>query len=266
MRLLAALACAVLLVSGCTGGSDDAATADDASITIDSLDLQWPEAAGNVLDPGDPPEVPAGFDAGRYQRMVDALTAWARASTVAPDVRSAEDPAAEVAAELPKAVGSQLVKVADTAVSARLAAANVFADDVTVVGQPRVTTAWRAESIEQGGAPALSLILQTRAAYEVRIGDGPKRVIGVLRVHELITRAGETGEIGVGLAWQEFGASDCTLALDDALRPDGDVAAATDDLATFVEVGSGETVEMPELQSDDTVDEEYLDRCRRGQV
>lgn len=266
MRLIGTLVCALLLVSGCTGGDDDSLPAPD-QITIDSLDLDWPQAQGDTLDPTAPPEVPKGFDETRYGRMVDALTTWASATTLDAEVRSSDDPAAAVGADLPDAIGSQVSELGAQTVSPRLAVANVFADDVTVLGEPRITTAWRAETIERDGAPALSLKLQTRTAYEVRIGeDGPKRVIGMLRVHELITRTGETGDIGVGFSWQEFGASDCTLALDDALRPDQETAPAREDLATFVEVGSGDTVEMPDLGDGETVDQEYLDRCRAGQV
>lgn len=265
MRLIAALMGALLLVSGCMGG-DEANQPAQNQITLDSLDLDWPQAAGE-LDPVDPPDAPAGFDQTRYGRMVDALTTWANATTLDPEVRESDDPAAAVGSQLPKAVGSQLNTLGSESVSPHLAVANVFADDVTVLGQPRITTAWRAEAVERDGAPALSLQLQTRAAYEVRLGeDGPKRVIGVLRVHELVTRAGETGDIGIGFGWQEFGASDCTLALDDALRPDGDIGPTKEDLAIFVEAGSGDTVEMPDLGEGETVDQDYLDRCRAGQV
>ncbi len=265
MRLFATLACALLLLSACTSGDGTASAQPEAEITFDSLELDWAAATDRIATV-DPPEVPEGFNETRFDRMVDALNTWAVATTLESDVRESDDPAKAVGATLPKAVSSQVSKLGKGSVSPRLAAANVFADDVTVLGKPRVTTAWSAETTESDGEPALSLKLQTRAAYEVRIEDGPTRVIGVLRVHELITREGETGPVGVGFGWQEFGASDCTLAIDDALRPDGDVGPAEEDLRTFIDVGSGGTVEMPDLESDDTVDKQYLDRCKRGQV
>lgn len=265
MRLFAALACALLLVAGCTGSVDGGSQQSEAEITFESIGLDWPAATDRIATV-DPPELPEGFNEARYQRIVDALNTWAVATTLEPDVRESDDPAKAVGAALPKAVGSQVRQLGTGSVSPRLAAANVFADDVSVIGKPRVTTAWSAETTKRDGEPALSLKLQTRAAYEVRIDEGPTRVIGVLRVHELITREGETGPIGVGFGWQEFGASDCALALDDALRPDGDVGPAERDLRTFIDVGSGGTVEMPDLESVDTVDQEYLDRCKRGQV
>ena len=166
----------------------------------------------------------------------------------------------------PKAIGSQIEKLTADKVSPRLAAANVFADDVEVIGDPLISTAWKAASVERDGAPSLSLKLQTRAAYQVRLDGGPERVIAVLRVHELITREGETGDIGVGYSWQEFGASDCTLALDDALSPDGEAGPARQDLDRFVSATSDDTLQMPPLPEGETVDQDYLDRCRAGQV
>lgn len=270
MRLLAPLVCAVLLLAGCTGGSDvdDAAAGDSptaAEITFASLDLDW-DSTGDVLDAGDPPGVPDGFDEDRYDRMAEALTTWATATTVTPDVRTAQSPAGAVADDLPAAIGDQITAYAGDAATPRLSAANVFADDVTVEGDPQVTTAWDAKVADVDGAPSLTLRLQTRAAYEVRVAGGPIRVIGVLRVHSLITREAAQGDIGVGYAWQEYGASDCIIATDDALRPDGDAKAATADLATFVKAGDADGVEMPELAPGDEVDEEYLERCKAAAV
>lgn len=263
MRLIVTLACAVLLAAGCT--SDDSKP-NSAEMTFESLDLGLPDALDR-LAVDDPPELPDGFNEKRYDRMIDALTRWASASTYQSEVRESDNPARQIGIELPDAIASELADLTASAVSPRLAAANVFADDVSVLGPPQVTTAWKAETVERDGAPALSLKLQTRAAYEVRTGsDGPTRVIGVLRVHELITRTGETGDIGVGFGWQEFGASDCTLALDDALRPDGDISSALDDLKIFAGVATLGTVEMPDLGDEETIDEDYLQRCMRGQV
>lgn len=262
MRRLAVLVAALAVLAGCTGESDaepQAPTTADGTV----LSLDWPVAAD--LTPVAAPDVPEGFDPARYEEMVDALTRWAQATTVDPDVRSSDDPAAAVAALVPDAIGGQIESAAKDSTAPRLSAATVFSDDTEVIGDPQVTTAWKVETTEdEGGAPAMRLMLQTRAAYTVRDGDGPERTIGVLRVHELVTREGASGELGIGFSWQEFGASDCTVATSDALRPDAATADVSDELATFAGIGSGTALTMPELPAEDTVDQDYLDRCKRG--
>ena len=151
--------------------------------------------------------------------------------------------------------------------SPHLAFANVFRDDVTVVGSPMITSAWKVTTEKDAANKTfMRLELQTRAAYEVRLGDGGTRVIGVLRVHSLSAYNDTTDDFGVGGGWQEFGAGDCALALDDALVPDSDRDESLKDLKTFIRVGSGTKLEMPELPAQDKVDDEYLKRCRDGQV
>lgn len=271
MRLLAAFTCAALLVSGCglLGDKESDKAEPDApkveQIALSSLKVDWP-AVGDDLEPSAPPEVPEGFDQERYDEMVDTLTTWAEATTIDPEIRRSDTPAVDVAADLPDDVGAQIEKLTEGRTSPRLAVANVFADDVEVIGDPLVSTAWKADSVEQDGAPALNLQLQTRAAYQVRVGKGPERVVAVLRVHELVTRTGETGDLGVGYSWQEFGASDCVLAVEDALRPDDDATTARQDLDRFVDASKGDTLKMPKLAEDEVVDEEYLARCKAGAV
>ena len=126
---------------------------------------------------------------------------------------------------------------------------------------PMITTAWKVSTAKDDGGRAYVLLeLQTRAAYEVRVKDGPSRVIGVLRVHGLSAYADTTDDFGVSGSWQEFGAGDCALALDD------DTAEALKDLRTFIEVGDGSKLVMPKLGVEEQVDEEYLKRCRDGSV
>lgn len=258
-RLLGTLFAVLLACAACTSGSDADADPQPAAasatevpaVSLASVGIDWPEAQGE-LAPGDRPDTPDGFDDELLDRMAGVLTDWAQVSTLDQD------------ADLPAEVDTAWREQTKDAVSPRLAIANVFGDDVTVVGAPRVTTAWRQSTeVDDAGNEYVLLELQTRAAYEVRLGDdAPTRVIGVLRVHGLSAYPDTTDDFGVSGGWQEFGATDCALALDDALTPDGNVDAAKLDLQTFVTIGGGKTVEMPSLGDEQQVDAEYLKRCR----
>ncbi|MET0930327.1 MAG: hypothetical protein ABWX74_12450 [Aeromicrobium sp.] len=259
LRLVGTLVAVLMACTACTSGSDPAAEpqataaspTEESAVSLGSVGIDWPEASGD-LAPADPPASPDGFDDELLGRMGDVLTEWAQASTLDTD------------AELPAEIDTAWREQTKDAVSPRLAIANVFADDVTVVGPPRVTTAWRQSTeIDDAGKEYVLLELQTRAAYEVRLGDdAPTRVIGVLRVHGLSAYPDTTDDFGVSGGWQEFGATDCALALDDDLIPDGNLEAAELDLQTFVTIGAGTTVEMPSLGPEQQVDAEYLERCR----
>lgn len=276
-RLLGALVTVALLAGGCTAGSgddgkdggDEAAPTPSAStapaIGLTSLGVDWPRADG-TLDVADPPKAPAGFDDALIGRMADALKAWATATTADEAVWHGGAPLDEVTKALPPEVASALKTQTQSAVSPDLAVANVFADEVTVIGAPLVTTAWKVSTeTDDAGEQYVRLELQTRAAYEVRLGDdAPTRVIGMLRVHGLSAYPTTTTNFGVSSGWQEFGAGDCALALDDDLVPDTDVDTTVSDLKTFVRVGDGAKVSMPALGAQERVDAEYLERCRNG--
>lgn len=275
-KLLGFVVVVLLMASGCSKGSDDAAPLPDVSadaptptraVTLDSLELDWPEADGK-LDAGDPPPAPEGFDAATYDQMVGDLKAWATASTVDEDVWHSKTPSDQVAESLPPKAAATLVAENKKQASPRLAAANVFSDRVTVIGSPLVTTAWQVKTVDDDTEkPYFVLELQTRAAYEVRLGEnGPSRVIGMLRVHALSAYADSTDNFGVSGGWQEFGAGDCTLALDDSLIPDADLDGAASDLKEFIAVGSKNAVVMPDLGEDERVDSNYLKRCRDGAI
>jgi hypothetical protein len=271
MRSLVGVVVAVLAVTaGCSGGSDGEAQARPTparstapSMSLASVDVAWPRA-GDELDAPKVPAAPGGFPAGLISRMAGVLTDWATETTLDDDVRHSGSPVDEVADELPAEVDAALRAQTKDAVSPRLRIANVLADDVDVVGAPAVTTAWKvAADTDEAGRRFVLLQLQTRAAYEVRTGaDGPVRVIGVLRVHGLSAYPGTTTDFGVSGGWQEFGAGDCALALDDHLVPDTDIAKVRRDLATFVEVGDGDQLVMPALDDEEQVDVQYLKRCR----
>lgn len=272
-RWLGGLAAVALVVAGCSATSDDppapapsssSATTGAPVVSLASEGIDWPRS-GSPLRPSDPPAAPDGFDDALVSRMADVLTAWAGATTVDADVWHSDAPAEVVAGALPSATGTALTQQTSGAISPGLAVANVFGDAVEVVGQPAVTTAWKvATTADDSGQAYVVLQLQTRAAYEVRSSGGPTRVVGVLRVHGLSAYPGTTDDFGVTTGWQEFGAGDCALALDDRLVPDDDLDAAGDDLATFVDVGDQPALRMPALDDDQRVDDAYLDRCRNG--
>lgn len=268
MRRLSMAMIAVLMVcAGCTDGAGEEHpdSAAPEEISFSSLGIDWP-AAGSV-DWAEPPATPEGFDDSLVERMADTLVSWAGVAATDEDVAHSAKALDLVVDALPDAIGSTLRAQVKGAVSPRLGVANVFAADVTIVGSPRITSAWKVSTPkDDDGKPYLLLQLQTRAAYEVRVGDGPTRVIGMLRVHGLSAYADRAAEFGVTGGWQEFGAADCALALDDELTPDGDADDARKDLATFVRIGSQDALEMPKLGVQDQVDAEYLKRCRAGAV
>ncbi|MCL8251805.1 MULTISPECIES: hypothetical protein [Aeromicrobium] len=266
------LVAASSVLGACTSSADGPAPAPtspaptaEASTTLTAQGIDWPRA-GSPLPVADPPAAPDGFGAALVTRMADVLTTWAGATTVDPDVWHVETPADAVVDALPPAVGAALTRQAADAVSPGLAVANVFGDDVEVIGEPAVTTAWRVTTKDDdAGQQYVVVQLQTRAAYEVRLGDdGPTRVVGVLRVHGLSAYPGTEDDFGVTTGWQEFGAGDCALAVDDALVPDNDLDKAAADLATFVDVGDQPDVRMPALDDEEKVDDAYRDRCRDG--
>ena len=273
MRRLPVLILAVAtLMAGCSGASDDPEptakppATQDRPVTLESLRLDWPTAQGRLLV-ADRPATPDGFDDAMLSRMATTLTKWARVAAVDDMVWHSADPFADVKKALPDKAAATLAKQVKDEVSPHLGVANVFGDDVTVVGTPKITSAWKVTTDEdEAGKPYVLLELQTRAAYEVRLGDGSSRVIGVLRVHGLSAYKDTTDDFGVGGGWQEFGAGDCALALDDALVPDSDRDAALEDLKTFIRIGKGTKLDMPRLGVQEQVDAEYLKRCRDGQV
>jgi hypothetical protein len=271
MRRLFPLVLAVaILMSGCTGGSAEPEPRPDEgtnrSTTLELLDLDWPKAEGQLVVP-ERPATPDGFDDAKLTEMATVLTKWAKVAAVDDTVWHSSDPFADIKKVLPAKAAATLAKQVKDEVSPHLGVANVFGKDVTVVGTPMITSAWKITTDEDDtGKPYVLLELQTRAAYEVRLGNGSSRVIGVLRVHGLSAYQDTTDDFGVGGGWQEFGAGDCALAIDDALEPDSDRAEGLKDLKTFIRVGKSAKLKMPKLSVQEQVDAEYLKRCRDGQV
>ncbi len=126
--------------------------------------------------------------------------------------------------------------------------ANVFRHDVTVIGSPMITSAWKVTTEkDEANKTFMRLELQTRAAYEVRLGQrrhpGHRRAAGAGPQRATRTRPTTSASSG---GWQEFGAGDCDLALDDAFVPDSDRDESLKDLKTFIRVGDSDKLEMPE--------------------
>lgn len=259
---------AVLVLSACTAPSQDdpgaTATSSPSEQRLESLAIDWPTATPADVDWPEVPGPPDGFDAALLDSMAGPLQDWAAAAALDPEVWTADEPPEDVLASLgERARGVLEDQVADT-VSPRLALGNVFDEEWEVVGEPRMTSAWDVETRETAEGPVVVLRLQTRTAYEVRSPERVTRVVGVVRTHGLsgFPESGDD-ELAPSLGWEEFGAAGCALALDDALVPDGG-AAARDDLESFVDIGGTDTIAEPDLADEDTVDQEYLQRCRDG--
>lgn len=238
------------------GEDDDAPAGPTAQptpterMTLADLGLAgWPVADEPELP--DAPTRPASIPAAEYDRMVEAVETWS--------VQAATDPDA-VGEGLPK----DLVEAIDDAVGAQtvpaLARATVLDPDLDV-NAARMTGAWRVA--EEDGAVNLSL--QTRTAYEVRAPGGQTRVIGVLRTQGVVAVPG-TEQWGTIMGWQEFGAADCAIVLDEFLTPGGDPDDQESDLTVFAEIGKGSEAVTPKLPENEYVDEDFAQACRSGRV
>lgn len=256
---VASVAAILLLVAGCTtdepsSGTSTATTSPSAEpaeqITLAQLAVEdWP-ALGDGGIP-QPPERPASVGARDYDAMTGAVRTWAVQAATAP---------ATVGQGLPNGLPEAIDAMAAEQTAPALARGNVLGPELEVVDS-RMTAAWDV-SVDGGVA---TVALQTRAAYEVRLPDGPVRVVGVLRTQGVVSspRASAWGTV---MGWQEFGADDCGVALDDVLAPGGDADDQVQDLQVFVDVGNGERAVTPDLPDEDRIDADFLDRCRAGRV
>lgn len=226
-------------------------------MTLAEFGIDWPVADPMEFAPA--PKTPQGFDEERFPQMVNTLRIWARASFLDEGVREAADPIGELRTKVGFEVGNVLEKSMRTKVGPRVMAANVFADDVEVLGPPVTTTAWKV--VEKPGEATVTL--QVRGVYRVRVDDGPERLVGVMRTNSLTGRAAawESG-LGNRHAWQAFSVETCPLALEDHLVPEEDLAEAKRGIESLVtKIKPGKV--GPELVGDvDVVDEKLANRCR----
>ncbi|MCD9155194.1 hypothetical protein [Aeromicrobium duanguangcaii] len=247
------------VLAACTWGSDDSDRGDapepqptpTTSISFDDLGVaNWP-SPDEARFP-DPPARPEWLPAEEYARMVAAVRTWAVQAVASPD---------EVGAGLPDELAAMIDDAGeDDEVASALAKGNVLDPGLEVLATG-LTGAW---TLSDDGE-SMNLALQTRAAYEVRIPDGPVRVIGVLRTQGIIAGA-DSPEWGTIMGWQEFGAADCAIALDGFLTAGGDADDQQSDLATFTKIGNGDEAITPELPDDQLVDEDFKRRCEAGRV
>jgi len=261
VRLLALVLVACRLTA-CSGGSSSressapAATTPPApEIALEELGVTWPEA--DPMDFAPAPKTPAGFDEDRFAQMVNTLRIWARANFIDETVRDADGPLVALKDKLGYEVGS-ITDLMRKEVGQRVSAANVFGDDVEVLGPPVTTTAWKVEE----GRDDAKVTLQVHGLYRVRQDGGPERVIGVLRTNSIKGRrlAWEYGLVS-SHAWQVFGTETCPLALEDAFVPAKDLAEAKKDLAELVKSGNRGKVRSKFLGEVRAVDAKTVARC-----
>lgn len=263
MRLVLAAVVAALVLVGCSDSPDEENDAPERSVepvTFTSLGIDDWAAVAEVEFASAPP-APDGIDAAVWSDTVEALEQWGRAAAFEPQDFPEEFEALSdhVFANLPETARRDLSARIGERTAPHLGVATVFADAETI-GDIRATSAWRASELDEGGLVHL-LELQTRTAYEVTV-DGVTFVVGVIRTQGLSLRPGVEEAPGTLTGWQEFGASDCVLALDDRIEPDVLSAVEREDLDQFAQIASGSTWAEPELGEDDVVDEDFLNRCR----
>lgn len=257
-RPLLSLVLASFVLGACSWlpGGDDPGEASEAQPTptrqMTLVDLgidDWPKAQDAPLPA--PPEKPEGVSQEEYDRMVEAVERWARQAATDPDA-------------LGEGLPDTLVRAIEDAAQAQtvpdLARVTVL-DDELEVRDSRMTAAWRVAR-EDG---AVNLSLQTRTAYEVQAPEGRVRVIGVLRTQGVVALPGAE-QWGTIMGWQEFGAADCAIALEQHLTPGGDLDDQLPDLTVFAGVGNADDAITPALPDDKQVDDDFAEACRAGRV
>jgi len=261
----------ILAAAGCKGADKEPKPTPTppavTEVTFSSLGGdKWPVGdAGISVE--ELPAAPTGFTNVDVERLAIIIAKWAKVAALDKRVFHNAAPAEIVTATLPSFPGNDLFKDVNEAVSPRLSTANVFGDDVAVVGKPRMTSAWKTTAITgDDGVPYLSVKLQTRTAYEVTDANAAKRVIGVVRQHGLSSYGAHQidEQYGESWSWQEFGAGGCELVSEDALIPDVDEADANEELKSFLTIVNSNSVVEHKLDKEDRVDEDYQKRCQDG--
>ena len=255
-RLVFALVFATFWLAGCGFGATEpgapptSTAKPSGGVTFSDVKIsRWPEVSQQQV-PG-PPAAPAGLDQREYDQMVAATRSWALSAVAVPP---------SLSDELPAAVKTTLEETAAEQTAPRLTLVNALDPDVSVKAA-RMTAAWQ---VSKDG-PTYRVLLQTRAAYEVATEDLGVRVIGVLRTQGVTTEA-DAESWGVALGWQEFGADDCAVALEDFLTPGGDARKQAADLQVFVDAGNSAAIVTPQMRADDRVNKQFLNRCESGGV
>jgi len=257
-RPILCLVLATFVLASCSwlGGDEEAGEGPSArptpteQMTLADLGIDdWPPADEPEIP--DPPARPKGVSQEEYDRMAEAVRTWA--------VQAATDPG-DVGDGLPDSLTRAIDDAVEAQVVPSLARATVLDDDLEVRDR-RMTAAWRTAR-EDG---AVNLSLQTRTAYEVQAPGGRVRVIGVLRTQGVVAVPGAEAW-GTIMGWQEFGAADCAIVLDEHLTPGGDADDQLADLTVFAGVGNADDAIVPALPDDEQVDEDFAQECRAGRA
>ncbi|NLC98607.1 MAG: hypothetical protein GX678_05995, partial [Actinomycetales bacterium] len=176
------------------------------------------------------------------------LHQWAQATLGPPE---------ETRAAVPKEVRVELEEIADAGPARNVSLGAQFGEGLAA------KSVWGTGVWRETSAKPLHLEYQTRVLWELEDADGNVRLVGMVRTHALIDD-GET--LSIGQSWQEFGADDCALAIEEDIRPGGDIAEQNKDLRTFVDIANSLEVVPPDFSADDVVDEQFVERCRAGTV
>lgn len=248
LRTFAAVLCVLVAsVSGCSSENSTPESTQEKPLTLSDLDMEgWTDLNADPFPKA--PKNPNKTTAKDYDRAAQILHQWALATLGSPE---------KTLAAVPKEVRAELDSIADAAPARNVSLGAQFADGLaakSVWG----TGAWRETS-----AKPLHLEFQTRVLWELDGGDGNVRLVGLVRTHALID---DGKSLSIGQSWQEFGADDCALAIEEVIRPGGDVAEQNKDLRKFVDIANSPDVLPPNFSADDVVDDQFVERCRAGKA
>lgn len=266
--LVVATVLASVLLASCGGessGDEEAAKPStpttsappEPALTLTDLGVDdWP--LGDEVEFASPPKAPSGIAQEKFDQFEYTLKEWMRAGFLDEEVRTADDPRQALRRALGVTWGMKLHTQMGQNPVPHVSAANVFADDVELLGPPAIGTAWKVGDVNGGK----TLELQARAFYPVSVGGGPATVVGVVRSHRLTTPLpGFYGDDQTGYTWQVFGTDRCALATQDVLLPEEPTAETTKDLRKVAAGGPGKYTKL-DLEKSETIDEKTVSRCK----
>ena len=233
--------------SSCSSGGSESAKPQEKPLALSDIATDgWIDLTTDPLPKA--PKNPNKTAANDYDRAAQILHQWAQATLGPPE---------ETLAAVPKEVRVELEEIADAGPARNVSLGAQFGEGLAA------KSVWGTGVWRETSAKPLHLEYQTRVLWELEDADGNVRLVGMVRTHALIDD-GETRSIGH--SWQEFGADDCALAIEEDIRPGGDIAEQNKDLRTFVDIANSLEVVPPDFSADDVVDEQFVERCRAGTV